>query len=156
MKFICDFMLGNLSKYLRMCNFDTIFIKNIEDDELIKRAFDTNRILLTRDRRLSERRIIKEKNIKTNLLKSNCVEEQIKQIEDILKITFNLDLKRCIRCNEPLYALDKEKIKDLVPSYIYKMNNTFLQCSCCKKIYWKGTHVDKMRNFFNSHLSGRI
>lgn len=153
MKFICDFMLGSLSKYLRMSNFDTIFIKNISDDELIKKASDTNRILLTRDKKLSERKIIKQDHLQVILVKSNYVVEQIQQIKEILKITFNLDLRRCIECNTPLNTLDKEKIRDHIPPYIYKIHNLFLQCSNCKKIYWKGSHVEKMKDFFSKYLS---
>lgn len=150
MKFICDFMLGSLSRYLRMCNFDTVFIKNIKDDDLIKIAQETDRIILTKDKILSGRRIIKEKNIRIILLRNSDIKDQIKQIEDTLKIAFALNLKRCIECNNPLDIPDRDKIKDLVPPYIYQTHDTFLKCSSCGKIYWKGTHVDKMKDFFGN------
>jgi len=155
MKFICDFMLGSLAKYLRMCNFDTIFIKDASDDELIKITLSTNRILLTRDKKLSERRILKNNNAQVILIKSNSIGEQILQLRDILKITFYLDLKRCIQCNTPLIPLEKEKIKDNIPFYIYQQHNIFLKCRNCKKIYWKGSHVEKMKSFFCKYLPDR-
>lgn len=146
-------MLGSLSKYLRMCNFDTVFIKNISDNDLIEEALQTNRILLTRDKKLTERRIIKENSIKLVLIKSDYLYEQLQQVKDTLKINFNLDLQRCIKCNTVLNQLKKENIMKAVPHYIYQTHNIFLECSNCKKIYWKGSHVDQMKDFFNKYFS---
>jgi len=57
-KFIADCHLGKLAKYLRLMGVDTLFFSHIEDDDLIHRANDEGRIIITRDRLLSERKDI--------------------------------------------------------------------------------------------------
>ena len=72
--------------------------------------------------------------------------ERIKeQIQEVLK-KFGLKpdtetmFTRCILCNEELRDLDKNKVKDKVPEYIYRTQEYFITCPKCKRIYWQGTH----------------
>ena len=56
-KFIADCHLGKLAKYMRLMGLDTLFFPpHIEDNELIHIANDENRIILTRDHHLSQRK----------------------------------------------------------------------------------------------------
>ena len=55
-KFIADCHLGKLAKYMRLMGLDTLFFPHIEDNDLIHIANDENRIILTRDRHLSQRK----------------------------------------------------------------------------------------------------
>jgi len=57
---------------------------------------------------------------------------------------FPQPLTRCSECNEPLVAISRQKVKDLVPSYVYEKHETFLQCMKCERVYWTGTHVGRM------------
>jgi len=149
MKFICDFMLGKLAKYLRMCGYDTVFIKYIKDDKLLKIALETNRLILTRDKKIIERKLIKNGSVKSLLILSTNIADQLRQIKNTFNIVFQVKLVRCIDCNTKLLPINKKEIKNCLPIYIYENHKDFLFCQNCKKIYWNGTHVKKMIDFFH-------
>jgi hypothetical protein len=58
-------------------------------------------------------------------------------------------LSRCTICNSILEEVNKNKIKDKVPEKVFSNNDVFWFCSNCKKVYWKGSHYDKMVNKIN-------
>lgn len=71
------------------------------------------------------------------------VKTVIARFELIEKINF---FSRCICCNELLLPVEKEKIKDRIPFYTYKNFNEFAQCPKCQRVFWKGSHYQKMVN----------
>lgn len=149
LKFIADAMLGRLAKWLRILGYDVVYEPSILDDDLIAKALNGRRIILTMDRKLTER-----KSAKNSLyIKSNDYKEQLKQV-----IThYNIDYKsniftRCLPCNEPLYYIDKGKIKDKVPPYVYSTQDIFYICQQCSRLYWSGTHRRKILEKLNKIL----
>ncbi len=139
-KFICDFMLGRLAKWLRLLGFDTVYYNNPDDPGILHRALKEDRIILSRSKE-----IIKYKN--SILIKSENIEEQLKQLKKTIKITS--PLCRCPECNTPLNIVNKEDIKDEVPKYIYKIHSDFKRCPDCGKIFWKGTHYREIKRKIN-------
>jgi uncharacterized protein with PIN domain len=140
MKFIADCMLGRLAKWLRMMGFDTTYIHGAHDDELVRLAVREDRILLTRDHLLAERRIVRNRCIFIN---SSQTREQMKQIFEELSIELSGDniLTRCALCNGEIWKVSRETVTDEVPPYVYKTQNEFGRCTSCGKVYWKGSHV---------------
>ena len=47
-------MLGKLAKWLRMLGYDTVYLPDADDDELVRIAVREDRMLLTRDHRLCD------------------------------------------------------------------------------------------------------
>jgi hypothetical protein len=141
-KFICDDNLGKLAKWLRTLGYDTLFELTIEDGKLVSLALKENRIILSRDTKLSRFKI-KDKYL---LIQSENPLEQLKQVIDHFKLKVEGDLlfSRCLVCNQPLQGMEKEKIKDRLYPYVYQTQENFVHCSVCDRIYWTGTHVDKM------------
>ncbi|MDP3012568.1 MAG: DUF5615 family PIN-like protein, partial [Candidatus Hydromicrobium sp.] len=64
MKFIADIMVGKLARYMRMAGYDVMYINNASDDQIIKIARETDRIILTRDSLMLARREFKKGIIK--------------------------------------------------------------------------------------------
>ena len=141
LKFIADAMLGRLARWLRILGHDVVYDSSISDNDLIARAIREHRIILTMDRKLTERESAKN----SLLIKSPSYKEQLKQV-----IThYNIDYKsgiftRCLVCNSLLASIEKEKIKDKVPPYVYSTQDEFDICQQCGRIYWSGTHRVKM------------
>ncbi len=50
--FFVDAMLGNIAKKLRLMGYDSRYLADIEDDELITLAKNDNRIIISRDKDL--------------------------------------------------------------------------------------------------------
>jgi len=149
MKLLCDQMLGTLAKWLRIYGFDTYYGNSKSDDsELIKISKNEDRVLITRDKKL----IIdaKRENIKTIEIKTTDINKQIKAVIDKIKPEEDKILSRCILCNSKVEEIKKEEIKEKVPDRVYKNNDKFWFCKKCDKIYWKGTHYEKMFEKINN------
>ena len=149
LKFIADAMLGRLAKWLRLLGYDVVYEPSISDDELIAMAIHEHRIILTMDRKLTER----ESARNSLLIKSPSYREQLKQV-----IThYNIDYKsgiftRCLVCNKLLDPIKKEKIRDRVPPYVYSTQDEFDICQQCSRVYWSGTHRIKMLEMLDEIL----
>ena len=99
MKFIADVMVGRLAKYLRMAGNDVIYINDIDDDQLLKIAAAENRVVITRDTLMLERREFKNGLLKSIFIKDDKLVNQLKQVKSELKISLKPNLTRCLVCN---------------------------------------------------------
>jgi uncharacterized protein with PIN domain len=148
MKFLCDQMLGDLSRWLRFFGFDTYYIKkDIDDVQLLNIAEEENRIILTRDKELIIR--AKKRNLKNIKIDNIDLDNQLKLVLKNIKINSDKILSRCSICNNILKKICKENIKDRVPNKIYNTMFDFFICNNCDKIYWMGSHYDKIINRIN-------
>ena len=147
MKFLCDQMLGTLAKWLRIYGFDTIYANNtMNDSELLKISKDENRILITRDKRLIQ--IAKRENLTTIEIKTTDINEQIRTTLDGIKLEQTKFLSRCLICNSKVEEIKKKDVKGKVAERVFDNNEKFWFCKKCKKIYWKGTHYNKMKETY--------
>ncbi len=138
MKFLVDHMLGKLAKYLRFMGYDTYYpTGNLSDNALIKIAKEEGRIIITRDKELAKR---------SNgfLVKSDNYKEQLREVIRHFNLNTENILSRCSVCNEPLVPVRKEEVKDKVPAYVYEHNEEFYMCPKCHRIYWYGTHTERI------------
>ena len=143
MKFICDDMLGKLARWLKIMGFDTYYEKDLPDNKLLKIALLEDRIILTRDSKIP-----KIRNAKNFVwIHSSDPLEQVKEVAQKLKLKIEPErfFTRCLECNGALEKIDKEKVKDKVWPYVYKTQENFVICLECKKVYWAGTHVGRMK-----------
>jgi len=133
-------MLGKLAKWLRMLGCDTVFMADADDDELVRIAVREDRILLTRDRRLCDRRMVRKRCV---FVDWGSTREQVRQVIDALGLTVCEDtlFTRCAVCNGEITPIDKADVKDRVPPYVYQTQADYGYCAACDKIYWRGTHV---------------
>ena len=138
MKFILTLELGRLAKWLRILGFDAVYFLDTNPSSLLIQALRDNRVILTRNLRL----INKAKAAKCVQIKSDEVNQQLKQVLKDLAIKPDEDImfSRCIICNIELNKIDKQRIKDRVPEYVFKTQDEFFTCSSCQRIYWSGTH----------------
>lgn len=135
MRFVADTMLGRLARWLRLLGFDVLYPKNMDDKELLK--FTDERIVLTRDKELGGKENV-------FLIKSVRIDEQLKQVINELKLEIRNPLSRCSVCNQILIEADKKSVKNVVPERICNNHIIFWRCPDCNKIYWKGSHYDKI------------
>ena len=140
--FIADCMLGKLARWLRILGFDTAYDHAIADGDLIRRAREEARILLTRDTRL----VLRKGMPRHLLIESQDPAEQVRQVVDAFELQVNRDafLSRCILCNRGTLAISKEEARPKVPPYVFRTQERFARCPECGRIYWRATHVDEM------------
>lgn len=143
-RFIADAMLGALARWLRVLGLDTTYDPDWDDPELADMAAREDRTLLTRDRRLVERRLVRDRHL---LVASEVVDRQVRQVleEFALEPTTEDLFSRCLRCNAPLAPADPEEARRHVPPFVARTHDSFHRCPGCRRIYWRASHVRRMR-----------
>ncbi|HEY3570803.1 MAG TPA: Mut7-C RNAse domain-containing protein [Thermoanaerobaculia bacterium] len=141
-RLFADAMLGALARWLRALDVDVTYDPALDDPELVERAVAEGRTILTRDRRLTQRRLARNHL----LIRSDDVAEQLRQVLTELELRPDPDrlLGRCLRCNAPLEPLDAEAARARVPPWVARTQETFRACPECGRVYWRGTHVQRM------------
>lgn len=141
-RFIVDGNLAKLARWLRLLGFDTFCEVKIGKSEFVKKAMTEKRIILTTDRNLLKRKEVTH---------GYFVREKQKhlQIREIL-VRFDLHMQvkpfsRCMSCNGLLKNVARHSVENLIPEKVYTSYDEFKQCPDCEKVYWKGSHYDKMR-----------
>ena len=154
--FVVDAMLGNLAKKLRVLGYDSAYFSSIEDEKLVTIAKNEKRVILTKDEHLCK--TAQNQDIISVLIRGNDEFEQIAQIHQSIKLEkFVLDTNnsRCIVCNGKLQPIEKYRIIGKIPEGILEREQKFWMCDGCKKIYWQGTHFEKLQEFADE-LNNRL
>lgn len=137
--------MGKLVKRLRMMGYDTLFFNGSDDSNMVAQALAEGRVLLTRDTEIMKRRVITSGRLKAVLINSEEPERQIQQLVDTLNLERqSKPFTRCLECNQPLVSRSREEVKDRVPPYVYKTQSQYMECPACHRIYWRGTHWERM------------
>lgn len=148
-RFVLDIHLGRLAGYLRLVGFDARYRNDYEDAELAQVARVEGRILLTKDRGVLKR---------TQVTHGYCVRSSHPR-EQLLEVLRRFDLfasieafSRCLRCNDHIEPVPKEAVLELLPQQTRKHFDDFYQCSGCGRVYWQGSHYDRMLRFVTGIL----
>jgi uncharacterized protein with PIN domain len=145
MRFIVDSNVGRLARWLRMAGFDTLFINDLDDNRLVRIALSEKRILLTKDTQILKRRVASTGRLRVILIESEEVKAQFRQVLKTLNLAGQIKpFTLCLECNQPLVVRSKDEVKHLVPPYVFKTQNQYMQCPACQRIYWRGTHWQRM------------
>ena len=145
MKFIVDSNVGRLARWLRIAGFDTLFINDLDDNRLVRLALSEGRALLTKDTQILKRRVATTGRLKVILIESEEVKAQLRQVVKALNLGDQIKpFTICLECNQPLVPREKEDVKELVPPYIFQTQTQYMQCPTCHRVYWRGTHWQRM------------
>lgn len=139
-----DENVGKLAKLLRLLGYDTLFFTGEADTQMVNLALAENRIILTRDTHISERRTITGGHVKAILVSSDDIEEQIRQVVASLHLDNFRPFTICLEDNQPLISRTREEVQSLVPPYVWETQKEYVECPKCHRIYWKGTHWNAM------------
>lgn len=141
--FIADAMLGRLARWLRVMGYDVEYFSRIGDVELIERSELTGRLILTRDTRLVKRRRARGNSF---FVTGDHVRDQLRQVVRALDLDLSARfLSRCLECNVLLGEMERPGAEALVPPYVFATQERFLRCPSCGRLYWGGTHRERMR-----------
>lgn len=135
-RFVADEMLGKLAKELRALGYDTLYLKHVDDDEVLDRALAEDRLLLTRDQELADR--ADDTGV---LIRSREPAEQLARVLDALGLDPEAEafLSRCLECNG---LLEEDPDAADLPDGVE--DQTTWRCPGCQKVYWWGTHAEDM------------
>ena len=145
-KFICDEMLKKLARWLRIIGFDVTDPQVKNDRQLAKISQEEGRIILTRDKDLS--------NMKEVFALRIYSDDLMEQLEQVLKEYPPKDsssqITRCPSCNGELQAIRSDDVdrslvdKRNIPKRILTSYDMIYLCTLCTKSYWTGSHWDQI------------
>ncbi len=151
-------MLGKMRIWLRLCGYDTLYVGEMdidieEDDYLLLNYRD--RILVTRDKELFRKSMKKKRN--AIYIESNDIESQMLELKRKAGLRFRPVMERCSLCNSSLRRPEEREITQVIklenfPEKIKEYD--LFYCERCKKLYWTGSHWDKISDFL-SKLNSR-
>lgn len=145
-------MLGSLARWLRIGGVDAEYRRDVDDEELIKEAQNTGRILLTRDEVLAQR--AQKRCVDAFLLPSIKDREALKLLIKVYGLELDAEKSRCPKCNGTLRSIQRDEAKPRVPEGTWRNAFEFWECLLCGSVYWRGSHwenisstiVDAMRS----------
>lgn len=146
-KFVADVQLGKLARKLRLLGFDTLFKNNFTDKEIIALSLREKRIILTRDRGILKHNAVTH----GYWIRNNDPPLQLREVVSRFQLQNSMaPFTRCSACNELLRHIDKAQIQDRLPQKIAQFYNSFMECSGCGKIYWQGSHYERICKMIES------
>jgi uncharacterized protein len=144
--FLLDSHLGRLAAYLRMLGFDSLYRNDYDDEEMIALLREDPRILLTRDRRLLMRKAVQ----RGFCLRSLEPREQLREVVRRYALAGRAEpFRRCLRCNTRLQPVSKADILERLEPLTRLYYDEFRLCPACGRVYWQGSHYQRMTNFIN-------
>jgi uncharacterized protein with PIN domain len=148
-RFVADAHLGGLARLLRMAGFDTIYRNTLDDAEVEAIAQDDGRAVLTRDRALLKRRGI-EYGCYVRALKA---EAQLREVFERFGLAERVrPFTLCLSCNAPLRPVAKADVIALLPPRVAAAQDEFSTCDCCRRVFWKGSHWQRMAGVLDTLL----
>ena len=119
-KFVVDVNVGRLSKWLRVIGYDALFLPDANDAELLQVAQEQGRTVVTKDRYILERRVVRRGQVKAVLIQSDDFREQMRQLTQTLGLSHQNGFSLCIECNASLEKTSKESARDKVPPFVFR------------------------------------
>jgi hypothetical protein len=143
-RFLLDVHLGKLAAHLRMLGFDAAYRNDAKGDDLVRDAIAGGRVLLSRDRAL----VAHPQLARAYAVRSGEPEEQLVEVVGRFQLQRLLrPFSRCLRCNEPLESVARADVLELLPPRVRESQTEFHRCPFCRRVYWPGTHENRMRAF---------
>ncbi len=132
-------MCGGLARWLRLIGYDTFYREGVADQELIDIARTQNRVVITSDGKLLERRLFTTGRLQAvDLPRGLKLLEQVEYVARALHLT--VGTARCTRCNGELVPVSRAEVGDEVPARSLIWAKKFFRCADCGHVFWEGTH----------------
>ena len=145
LKFLVDMSALKLARNLRMAGLDTVTVVGRNLKDIVEMAKREERVVVTRNRELAKMGDL----LFGQLLRSDDHRKQMLEVEERYELSAAASpLSRCLACNDILRKVPKEKILHRLEPLTRKYYTSFKECTSCRKIYWPGSHHDRMIETF--------
>jgi uncharacterized protein len=144
--FLLDVGLGALARRLRLLGLDAAWSAHADDPQLVARATDEQRALLTQDRGLLMRRALGPAGqARGALVRGSRPDDQLADVLDRFAPSL-APLTRCTACGGLLDPVDKAEVADRLPEGTRRSYDEFSRCTACGRIYWHGAHARRIHD----------
>ncbi|MGA2082667.1 MAG: Mut7-C RNAse domain-containing protein [Holophaga sp.] len=149
-RFVLDQHLARLAAYLRLLGLDTAHWASMEDAALARISAAEDRVLLTRDKGLLMRRTV----VHGGFVRARMPREQVVEVLHRFGASERIaPFTRCMVCNELLEPAAREAVLDRLPPDTREAYDRFWTCPACRRVFWEGPHVRRMRSWVEAWLA---
>jgi len=145
-RFVADGHLGKLARNLRLLGIDTAYERDADDRRLLAIAAAEDRVLLTRDRRLLMHSVVRHGFCP----RSDDPELQTREVLQRFGLSDETQalapFTRCLQCNAPLTRAPLDEVRERLAGepLTLRFYTEFRRCTGCAKIFWPGSHFQKL------------
>jgi uncharacterized protein len=152
-RFACDAMLGGLARWLRAAGYDAWFRADIDDWGLIRLALREGRVLLSSDTGLFRVGVVRDGHVPSLFIPHHL--GKCEQLALVLR-HFGLPLAapRCMACGGTLAKVPSDQARDRAPARTFAWRDRFFECAGCGRLFWEGTHWQKIADQLHRAASG--
>jgi len=141
-KFILDRELFPLCKALRMLGFDALSRGDMALETAIERAIEERRIWVRRDMDTPSLQY----GVRYFMVHSDDEADQLQELQFQYSISrYAKPFSRCLKCNLTLVEAEREAVVGRVPEKILASFEQFYICPECERVYWPGSHLQRMK-----------
>lgn len=143
-RYILDVHLGTLAKSMRMLGLDTYYETDLSDNTIAQIAKEQQRVVLTRDVGL-----LKQKSIEWGYwLRSQHTDKQLEEVIRRFDLSNSFSpFARCLACNVKVQEVKKRDVLEQLPPKTKLYFDEFYLCPSCNRVYWKGSHFERMQAY---------
>lgn len=150
LKFLVDENLLGLLKKLRLMGLDSISLVGASDERVTEIAAKEHRTVLTKDLSFFNKLPLGS----AYFVKAETPNDQLLEV----LLTFpswrvSEPMSRCTICNSLIQEVDKTSIKNRVDQKTYNIYDIFYECPGCHRIYWEGSHFEKLQGEIKNVLN---
>jgi uncharacterized protein with PIN domain len=142
-RFLCDEMLRGIGRWLRAAGYDTAIASDgMTDHDLLARAGAEGRVVLTCDRKLAR---VAPAGVQVATLATESLDGAARELSERLGIDWlHAPLNRCLIDNARLELAGAPDLAR-IPEQACVGAGPILACPACRRVYWPGSHVRRMR-----------
>jgi uncharacterized protein len=149
-RFVVDTHLGRLARYMRLLGFDTLYVNAAGDAWLVELARREGRVVLTRDRGLLMRKAV----IWGCFVRHDDPQNQLSEVARRFDLFDHIEpFQRCLVCNGLIAPVDKADVEHELQPATRRHFDRFWQCGDCGRVYWQGTHYDRLTHLITQALT---
>jgi uncharacterized protein with PIN domain len=144
-RFVLDVHLGALARRMRLLGLDAAYRNDATDAELLDQSVVQQRVLLSRDRGLLQRRALPY----GAYVRGDDPEAQLRDVLD----RFDPPLRpwsRCLLCNGFLRPVHKSDIEARLRPGTRRSYDEFRQCDGCGQVFWRGAHSSRLQEIVDA------
>jgi len=141
-RFVADWNLRNVTKILRALGLDVASFPSLTPRKMLEISKTEKRTILTRSPNL-----LKLKDVTHGIfLRPGTTVEQVRYVLNLLSLREKIrPFSRCLLCNTVLEEIPKETVAHRIPLLTRAVCNEYVYCRSCDKLFWKGTHYEKIK-----------
>lgn len=141
-RFVLDVHLGALARRLRLLGLDALYRNDYDDPEIVRISVAKQRTILTRDKGLLKHAAV----TRGHWVHAPDPDAQTLEVIEAFDLKRALNpFSRCLECNGALRAVAPAAFAPRVPDRVIEQFESFRECPDCDRVYWLGSHYDRLR-----------